>query len=532
MEGMKKQKDFAQKRMHVPILLPTGRDAQLVSSVLAREKIDFVVCPSLYELLEEIRKGCGPFILGDEAVAENDLHRLMEALDEQPEWSDLPAIFFIGQYPRWKALDQIAKRRSISLIQRPVKKSMLILMIRAALEVRRRQYQVSELLHDLKRANEKLGARTILLQQLALELTRSEERERRRIAGLLHDDLQQILVSAKIQTEILTDCLDEKTAPSAHTIYATLSRAIDTSRSLSHELNPSFLYDSNLGKALKKIATKMGANYGLNIDTQIELEKENGVVSEGIKVYACRTVQELLLNCAKHSGSNQATLKLVEEKNRLTITLKDYGVGFDPEKLKIRGGREGGFGLFSIQERAEALGGAFMVESSPGKGSCFVLKIPFKTEGLEEHKGFPISDILNITIKSNDTEKDIQKNGAISVIIADDHAVMRQGLASLLDNQPEISVVAEAANGQEAIDLSLKLHPDVVLMDVSMPVLDGMEATRRITSEAPDIHVIGLSMHSSDGVREAMKEAGAQGYLLKDRPASELVSAIKKIVLL
>ncbi len=530
---MKKQKDFAQKRMHVPILLPTGRDAPLVSSVLAREKIDFVVCPSLYELLEEIRKGCGPFILGDEAVAENDLPRLMQALDEQPEWSDLPAIVFIGQYPRWKALDQIATRRSISMIQRPVKKSMLILMIRAALEVRRRQYQVGELLHDLKRTNEKLGARTILLQQLALELTRSEERERRRIAGMLHDDLQQILVSAKIQTEILTDFLDEKTAPSAHTLYATLSRAIDTSRSLSHELNPSFLYDSNLGTALKKIATKMGANYGLNIDTQIELENENGLVSEGIKVFACRTVQELLLNCAKHSGSDQATLKLTGANDRLKITLKDQGNGFDPEKLKIRGGREGGLGLFSIQERTEALGGSFRVESSTGKGSCFILKIPCKTEELEEHKGLQISDILNITIKSNNTEKkDIQKNGAISVIIADDHAVMRQGLASLLENQPEICVVAEAANGQEAVDLALKLHPDVVLMDVSMPVLNGLEATRRITSEAPDIHVIGLSMHSSDGVREGMMKAGAQGYLLKDRPASELISAIKKIVML
>jgi signal transduction histidine kinase/ActR/RegA family two-component response regulator len=527
---MKNQKNFAQNRMHVPILLPTGRDAQLVSSVLAREKIDFAVCPSLYELLEEIRKGCGPFILGDEAVAENDLPRLMEALDQQPEWSDLPAIFFIGQYPRWKALDHIATRRSISLIQRPVKKSMLILMIRAALEVRRRQYQVGELLNDLKRANEKLGARTIILQQLALELTRSEERERRRIAGMLHDDLQQILVSAKIQTEILTDSLDEKTAPSAHTIYTTLSRAIDTSRSLSHELNPSFLYDSNLGTALKQIATKMGANYGLRIDTQIEFENETGLVSEGIKVFACRTVQELFLNCAKHSGSKQATLKLADKKNRLNITLKDHGVGFDPKKLKIRSGWNGGFGLFSIQERAEALGGSFRIESSPGKGSCFILKIPYKTEALEEHKGLLISDILNITIKSNDTEKGIQKNGAISVIIADDHAVMRQGLVSLLENQPEICVVAEAANGQEAIDLALKLHPDVVLMDVSMPVLDGIKATRRIKSEAPDINIIGLSMHSSDGVREGMREAGAKGYLLKDRPASELVSAIKKIV--
>ncbi|MFO8082861.1 MAG: response regulator [Desulfobacterales bacterium] len=525
---MKDQKDATLNQMHVPILLPTGRDAELVVKMLAQEMIGFVVCPSFKALLEEIQQGCGPFILSDEVLSESNLERLLKILDAQPEWSDLSAIIFLGRNPRWKVVNQLAERRSMHLIQRPVKKSMLIIMVRAALEVRHRQYQIKDLLMDLRQTNEQLGSRTLLLQQLALELTRSEESERRRIAQILHDDLQQILVSAKIQTELLTDTLKGETAQSAHTLYATLTKAMDTARSLSHELNPSFLHGHNLGAALKQIAASVGENYGLSVESTIELE--SGQVTDGIKIFVCRTVQELLLNCAKHSGSDRLSLKINGRDNFLSITATDYGVGFDPEKLKIRGGMEGGFGLFSIQERAKALGGSFQVESSPNNGSRFFLKVPLKTEVSEDSLKISVSDVLDVAVKGNNLIKNNKKRTDVMVMIADDHAVMRQGLASLLQNQPDIQVVAEAADGQEAVELALKLRPDVILMDVSMPVLNGVEATRRIKAEVPEIVVIGLSMHSSEEVRMSMAEAGSDEYLQKDRPASELISTIKKHV--
>ncbi len=523
---MKNKGDVTRELMRVPILLSNGCDVELVGHVLEKEMIEFVVCPSLSELLEQIVETCGLFILGDEVLSEIGIDRLMKTLDEQPEWSDLPAIIFLGRYPRWKALNLIAARRSMNLIQRPVKKSMFNIMVRTALELRHRQYQIRDLLLELRQKNEKLGRRTILLQQLALELTRSEERERSRIARILHDDLQQILVSAKIQTGMVKDSLNGETGGSVHTLSETISRGIDISRSLSHELNPSFLYGSDLGAVLKKIAAKMAENYGLSITTAIEIETGN--VTECIKIFVCRTVQELLLNCVKHSGSDRVSLEITGRDNFLIINATDYGVGFDTEKLKIRGGREGGFGLFSIQERVEALGGSFHVESSPSNGSRFVLNVPDKTEDSENEKGVGYSDMLNIAFVDNDLEKKGDKKSVVKVMIADDHSVMRQGLASLLQNQPDILVIGEAADGEQAVELALKLRPDVVLMDVSMPVLNGMEATRRLNIEAPEIAVIALSMHISDEVRMKMMEAGARDYLLKDRPASELLSAIRR----
>jgi signal transduction histidine kinase/CheY-like chemotaxis protein len=528
---MKDQDNDTCSPLHVPILLPPGRDTEVVSNLLDKEMIDFNICSSMKDLLNQISKGCGSFILGDEALSTSDLSSMFQILDQQPEWSDLPAIIFLERYRKWKSLNPIAKRRSLYLIQRPVKKMMVVVMVRTALQVRRRQYKTRDLLRDLRQANEKLNQRTHLLQQLALDLTNSEEKERLRIARILHDDLQQILVSAKIQAGMLTD-YREKTG-NIHTLYDTISRAIDSSRSLSHELNPAFLYGSDLGVILTKIADKMAEDYGLNIETNIRTETAK--VAEGLKIFIFRTVQELLLNCAKHSRSDRVLLELIGRDNLLILTATDYGVGFDPvKKLKVCNGKKKGFGLFSIKERTEALGGSFQIESSPNNGSRFVLNVPVgaessihETESSIHEKGVEFSDMLNIAYL-NDSEQEVEKKTAIRVIIADDHAIMRQGLASLLQNQPDILVAGQASDGAEAVELTLKLRPDVVLMDVSMPLLNGMEATRRIISEAPEVAVIGLSMHASEEVRQTMLEAGACEYLLKDRPASELLSAIKR----
>jgi signal transduction histidine kinase/ActR/RegA family two-component response regulator len=522
---MKNKNSITGKKMRIPILLPTGRDAALVGGILDQKMINFIICSSFNDLLEQILDECGPFILGDEAISEAELGRLLQALDQQPEWSDLPGIIFLGKYPRLKTLTLIAARRSLNLIQRPVRKSMLIIMVRTALEVRLRQYQIRDLLQDLRQANEKLGQRNLLLQQLALDLSNSEENERRRISRILHDDLQQILVSAKIQAGMLTDSFGGETSGNVQTLYDTISRAIDTSRSLSHELNPSFLYGNDLAGIAKKMIDKMAVDYGLNIMATIKVK--NGNIDENIKIFICRTLQELLLNCAKYAKSDQVFLEIIKVNNFLTLTMVDNGVGFDPLKLKISGGNDGGFGLFSIQERIEAMGGSFQVESSPNKGSRFVLNFPVISEDSDKEKKVKSLDLLDIEF-DNEHEEEIKKNTAIKVMIADDHAVMRQGLASLLQNQPDIFIAGEASDGEQAVELALKLRPDVILMDVSMPVMSGMEATRRINIKAPEIVVIALSMHASEEVRKSMIDAGAREYLLKDRPASELLSAIKK----
>jgi signal transduction histidine kinase/ActR/RegA family two-component response regulator len=514
------EKDYAKNLMSVPILLPIGRDAELVSSILDQKRINAVICGSMHEMLQRLRIGCGPFVVGDEAFSDSALYRLTEALDAQPEWSDLPGFIFIGRSVRQEILDLLAKRREMSLIQRPVKKSLFSNMMQTAVEARRRQYQVRDLLEDLVQSNEKLSSHTTLLRNLALELTRIEDQERQRIAGILHDDLQQLLASAKLQTEMLFDFVKDKPAQKVQMVCDIITEAIETSRSLSHELNPAFAHGEDLGVALKKIGARMTGNYGFQLQESIEIDSYR--LDEDIKKFVYRSVQELLLNCAKYAGASRVSLELTGKGKLLVVTMTDDGVGFDPDKLKIRGGTEGGFGLFSIQERATALGGSFEVNSFPDKGSRFVLKIPM---GIEDEAAPKPEKATTGDDMENDENA---KSDVITVLIADDHAVMRQGLASLLENQADIKVVAEAGDGEQAVALALRHRPTVVLMDFSMPLLNGAEATRRIRSKAPEIAVIGLSMFGNQDIQSNMLAAGVQTFLTKEVQAKDLIATIKQ----
>ena len=118
----------------------------------------------------------------------------------------------------------------------------------------------------------------------------------------------------------------------------------------------------------------------------------------------------------------------------------------------------------------------------------------------------------------------------MKVLLADDHRIVREGLRSLLEAQEDMQVVAEAGDGRQALELAATHEPDVVVMDVAMPQLNGIEATRRIVADQPDTKVVALSMHSDRRyVAEALK-AGASGYLIKDGAFDELVSAIRAVI--
>jgi DNA-binding NarL/FixJ family response regulator len=117
----------------------------------------------------------------------------------------------------------------------------------------------------------------------------------------------------------------------------------------------------------------------------------------------------------------------------------------------------------------------------------------------------------------------------IRVLLADDHNIVREGLRSLLEKDPEIEVVAMADNGRTAVQLARDLKPDVAVLDIAMPEMNGIEATRRISRDDPEIRVLALSMHSARRFVTEALSAGAKGYLLKDCAAEELVRAIRTV---
>jgi len=119
---------------------------------------------------------------------------------------------------------------------------------------------------------------------------------------------------------------------------------------------------------------------------------------------------------------------------------------------------------------------------------------------------------------------------AITILIADDHKIVREGLIALLSQHPQMTVVGEAENGRQAVQLAATLRPRVVIIDIGMPELNGIEATRQIIAEVPDVKVIALSMHSDKRFVKGMLKAGAAGYLLKYCASEELISAIQRVM--
>jgi two-component system, NarL family, response regulator NreC len=116
----------------------------------------------------------------------------------------------------------------------------------------------------------------------------------------------------------------------------------------------------------------------------------------------------------------------------------------------------------------------------------------------------------------------------IRVLIVDDNRVFRDGLKLVINSQSDMEIVGEAENGEKAIAMALDLHPDIILMDVKMPVMDGTEATNRIRAEMPGMKILALSIYADEGFMAGMMRAGALGYILKGCDSDELSAAIRR----
>src|SRR6516162_2309986 len=123
----------------------------------------------------------------------------------------------------------------------------------------------------------------------------------------------------------------------------------------------------------------------------------------------------------------------------------------------------------------------------------------------------------------------MNRKARIRVLLADDHQIVRDGLRLLIDNQPEMHVIGEAADGQEALERAMVLKPDVVVMDLSMPRLNGLQATQRLIAGLPGLKVIALTAHEDEAYLSQLCQAGAVGYVLKRAAGDELIEAINVV---
>jgi DNA-binding NarL/FixJ family response regulator len=155
---------------------------------------------------------------------------------------------------------------------------------------------------------------------------------------------------------------------------------------------------------------------------------------------------------------------------------------------------------------------------------------------LSSHRQIQLQDLGEQTSEESSSQphigrrNNLRKLRRIRVVVAEDHPVMRDGLSQLITQQEDMEVIGQASDGVEAVRITRDIGPDVVLMDVTMPILDGIEATRQIVSGQPEICIIGLSMHEDPELAAEMMEAGAANYFTKTSATDELLDAIRACI--
>lgn len=375
---------------------------------------------------------------------------------------------------------------------------------------------------ELEAKNQELKSRADQLSRLASELTLTERRERNRLARILHDHLQQLLVGASFGLEAICHQTDDSMRRSIVEVNQLIKESINVSRSLTVELSPTILHEAGLAAGLEWLARLMKEKHGLEVELTI---KENAATErEDIRIHLFESVRELLFNVVKHAGVAKAKACLSNRDGRIEIAVSDEGVGFNPEQLLAAKQTNGGFGLFSIRERLELLGGSLKVESSPRKGTRFVLVAPTANRSADNR----IETVVPVCPTAPNVHlKTAEAKNKIRVLVADDHAVVRQGLCTLLRCETEIDLIGQASDGKEAVELARQLRPDVILMDFSMPKVDGVAATEMIRSEMPDIKIVGLSMYDEADRSRAMLDAGAEAFVTKTGELENLLKAIR-----
>jgi CheY-like chemotaxis protein/anti-sigma regulatory factor (Ser/Thr protein kinase) len=280
--------------------------------------------------------------------------------------------------------------------------------------------------------------------------------------------------------------------------------AILSSRSLTAEISPPILYEQGLVPALRWLAGWIGDKHDLSVELSSETVPAR--LPEDMIVLVFESVREILFNVVKHAAVDRAHVDVRCIDGRLRIKVMDRGAGFKPDSTHAPAASGGGFGLFSIRERLGLLGGELEIDSSPGRGTQVTLSAPAALEAPSPASGI---------------------DRRIRVLLVDDHPVMRDGLTRLFEPEPDIEVVGEASDGRLAIELAAKLIPDVVLMDVNMSGMGGVEANHLIRERLPQVRVVGLLMLNDLEVVRAMLAAGASAHLSKSGPSEEIVQAVR-----
>jgi signal transduction histidine kinase len=536
------QNTLFQSKGSILVWMPKGDRTPDFQGILSEQELEMEICRSAAEIREKLSDRIEAVLIHSDLLSKKAVIQISDALKEQPEWSDIPILIPVAGGTDSPHAEGLMKGLGhVLILDDPFKPAAFKCALKYATRSRENQRRFRDLSIQYEEARKalqesrnqlemevqhritQLDERASQLRRLTGELMSSEQNERHRLVRILHNHLQQLLASAKYRVASLLRSKEPGVTASAQDIEELLGEVIEASRSLTAELSPPIVHESGLRTGMEWLAAFMDSHNGLSV--QLKIDKEVDRIDDNTKMLLFESVRELLLNVVKHAQVKSANVDIHEnERGMIEIAVSDPGIGFDPSSIE-----HSGFGLLRIREQLTAIGGRFEITSSPEKGSLFRMIVPL--QGAPAAPRFiPNPAPVRPQIESSMPRAEKPLNSTIRVLIADDHAVMRQGLFTALSQEPDIVIVGEAADGKMALERTRSLHPDVVLMDLGMPVMNGIEAAQRIHEEMPKVRIIGLSMYEEKERANAMFESGAVAYLSKSCSVDTLTSTIRQCI--
>ncbi len=363
----------------------------------------------------------------------------------------------------------------------------------------------AQLYSDLLTARNEIQQKAQELQELLVQMINIQEKERYRIAADFHDAVVSQIVGTLYEVEGCIQLNNESNNIDGklQLLKQMLNEAIERTRRSIYNLWPATLDHMSLIPALHEMFKQQEKTTGLPHTVHV-----NGTpyqLQPDVQIVIYRIVQEAMNNAIRHGAASLISLSVRFNPQQLSIKVRDNGHGFDVEQV-MKSPIACHYGLILMKERAQSIGGTLTIKSVAGEGSQVNLVL---------------SNIKTIQAEG------FQEFVAIRLLIVDDQLVVRQGLRSMLVGADDIEIVGDASNADEAIKQATTLQPDVILLDIRMPGVDGLQMLKYLCTNLPQIKVIILTNYDEEQFLFEAFRAGAYGYLLKNVSRDILLDALR-----
>lgn len=360
-------------------------------------------------------------------------------------------------------------------------------------------------------------------RELSWRLLRLQDEERQKISRDLHDGTGSLLSAVLMNLAIVQDdatFLSERGSGALREAAEWAHQCVSEIRTMSYLLHPPLLTEAGLLPALRWFVEGYSKRSG--IQATLEAPAELSRLADNIEISLFRIVQEALTNIHRHTKSTIAKVRVLLEGQLLKVEVIDNGGGFPPGILE-------GVGLKGMRERMTEMGGQLEIASTV-TGTTVRALASLKGNDESVHLSADGDASSERTLNKNTSLRDVSPPiKKFRILVADDHGIVRQGIARILEGEQDFEMCGEASDGSKAIYEANRLTPDIIIMDLCMPKMDGLEATRRILKEHPEIAVLILTIDESEQMVREVAKSGARAYMGKADAGANLIAMLKSL---